>query len=92
MDVLQNVFKEVADDVSEEAFYMAYNEATKEDHSFLCVDFHPARGDQFRFRKCFDDYIFVADGTDDSKPRKRGKYGRSDAGGAACGQAQQPCC
>lgn len=84
MDVLQNVFKEVADDVSEEAFYAAYNEATKEDHSFLCVDFHPARGDQFRFRKCFDTYIFVADSCEDRQTTKRQRNGRSNSRGNAC--------
>lgn len=42
-EVLKNIFLEVADDVTEEAFYMAYEEATKEPHSFMCIDFHPAR-------------------------------------------------
>lgn len=41
--VLQGIFDEVADNVTEEQFYQAYDAATDEEHSFLTIDFAPKR-------------------------------------------------
>ena len=87
-NVLKDIFEEIADDITEEEFYEAYNIAIEGDeHAFLFIDFHPKKGKEFRFRKNFDEYIVNQrkDGTDRAVPGG-GKLGGTAAQKALGGQ------
>jgi hypothetical protein len=80
-NVLKDIFEEIADDITEEEFYAAYNIAIEGDeHAFLFIDFHPKKGKEYRFRKNFDEYI-VNQRKDDGGgvPLKGGKPGGAGA-------------
>ena len=56
---LQQVYENVAGELSEEEFYKAYDHATEEAHSFLLIDFHKKPEQPSCFRKRFDEYIVI---------------------------------
>lgn len=84
-NVLKDIFEEIADDITEEEFYEAYNIAIEGDeHAFLFIDFHPKKGKEYRFRKNFDEYIVNQRKGDDGAV---GRGGAGKLGGTAAQKA-----
>ena len=91
-NVLKTIMEDISDQITDEEFFSVYEQACRDEHDFLFIDWAPKK---HRFRRCFDQYLPVASdskingdksrrsGADHTSERtgqdtaKEGAYGRS---------------
>ena len=56
-NVLKTIMEDISDQITDEEFFQVYEQACREEHDFLFIDWAPKK---HRFRRCFDQYLPVS--------------------------------